>query len=337
MDVIEKAEHYKRYGWTTDEENLATLPPSAPQAVRDMTKWLTLEGRRSSLEEWLGCVSEDSRIHGKFWGIGAWTHRMAHTNPNQANIFSPFHGEPKNSVEEVKAKYDLKLRSLWHTDKVLVGTDLDAAQLRVLACIMKSSTWREAIMKGDKKAGTDIHTMNMKALGSVCKDRDTSKTFIYAWLLGASIPKLAEIFGCSVKQASEANVKFLSAFPELKKLKDFKIPTDASRGYFVGLDGRKVACNSEHLMLAGYLQNGEAVIAKHWTVQWRRMAKASGLWFRQVDLVHDETQVEVENEEDAKKLVAIQKEAMDIVNKKLNLFCPMDIDARWGKSWAESH
>lgn len=173
----DKDEHYQRYGWTTDEENLSTLPDSAPEAAKDMAKWLTLDGRRKSLVEWLSCVSEDGRIHGKFWGIGAWTHRMAHTNPNQANIFSPFHGTPKTSVEEVKAKYDYDLRALWGTDHLLLGTDLDAAQLRVLACVMKSATWRDAIMKGDKKAGTDIHSINQGVLGSVCRDRDTAKTF----------------------------------------------------------------------------------------------------------------------------------------------------------------
>jgi len=338
--MVDKTEHYKKYGWKTSEENLNTLPSSAPKEASDLAKWLTLNGRKQSLVEWLGCVSEeDSRIHGKFWGIGAWSGRMSHSSPNQANIFSPFHGDPKTPVEEVKAKYDYNLRALWGVDEGhwLVGTDLDSAQLRVLTCYMKSDTWRTAIMRGDKKAGTDIHTINMGALGSVCKDRDTSKTFIYAWLLGASVPKVAEILSCSIKQAADACNKFLEAFPELKKLKDFKIPTDASRGYFIGLDGRKVNCNSEHLMLAGYLQNGESVIAKHWVVEWRKQARAEGLWFRHVDFVHDEVQVEVQTKEDGDRLIQIQHEAMDRVNKRLNLFCPMGIEGKLGRNWGESH
>lgn len=180
VGLKDKAEHYARYGWEVSEDNLSTLPSGAPQAAKDLTKWLTLEGRRRSLTEWLGYVQEDSRIHGKFWHIGSWTGRMSHTNPNQANIASPFHGDPKTPVEEVKARYDSKLRALWQATpgNWLVGTDLDGAQLRVLASIMKSETWRDAILKGDKKAGTDIHSMNRIALGPVCKDRDTAKTFI---------------------------------------------------------------------------------------------------------------------------------------------------------------
>ena len=41
--IEDKEEHYKRYGWEVNEENLSTLPATAPQAARDLTKWLTLE------------------------------------------------------------------------------------------------------------------------------------------------------------------------------------------------------------------------------------------------------------------------------------------------------
>lgn len=156
-------------------------------------------------------------------------------------------------------------------------------------------------------------------------------------MLGASIPKIAEILGCSTKQASEANDSFLSAFPELRRLKELKIPSDVSRGYFIGLDGRKVMCDSSHLMLAGYLQNGESVIAKHWVVKWRTKAKAEGLWFKHVDFVHDEVQVEVKTEADGHRLIQLQKEAMEEVNKDLRLFCPMDIEGKLGRNWEESH
>ena len=176
---MDKLEHYKRYGWKMSEANLATLPESAPQAAKDLAKYLTIEGRRRSLVEWLGHVKEDSRIHGKFWNIGSWTHRMAHTEPNQGNIFSAFTDKPKTAVEEVKAEYDYTLRSLWQATpgKVLVGTDAEGIQLRVLTHYMRSEVWRKAITSGVKEEGTDVHTMNMKALGSVCRNRDAAKTF----------------------------------------------------------------------------------------------------------------------------------------------------------------
>jgi len=328
---------FKKYGWKVNEANLSTLPPEAPKAAKDLTKWLTLEGRRSSLAEWLGCVSDDGRIHGKFWHIGAWTHRMSHSSPNQANIMSAFHGTPKTAVEEVKAKYDGELRACWGSDNYLVGCDAEGIQLRILAHYMKSEAYVKAITEGDKATKTDIHNLNKKALGSVCKDRDTAKTWIYAFLLGASKTKQAEILKCSVGQAANAEKNFLEALTELKKIKTLMIPKDAMRGYFVGLDGRKVACDSEHHMLAGYLQNGEKVVMSKWILKWTQRASEEGLWYKLVDIVHDETQTEVKTKEDGERLLDIQRQTMVEVGEELGLFCPLAADGNVGLNWAETH
>ena len=336
--MADRLEHYKKYGWKTSETNLATLPDSAPQAAKDLTKWLTLNGRKKSLTEWLGCVRDDERIHGKFWHIGAWTHRGSHSSPNLTTVYSPFQGEPKTPIEEIKSRYDLKLRSLFKSDGWLIGTDAEGIQLRILTHYMKSEVWREAICTGDKTLGTDIHSMNMKALGRVCRDRDSAKTFIYAWLLGASIPKVAEILKTSIREASTANTSFLDAFPELKRLKNTKIPFDANRGYFEGLDGRLVQCNSQHHMLAGYLQNGEAVIMKMANVLWRKRLKELGIRFRQVNFVHDEWQTEsFGSMEDAEKIAFVQRASIERVGKDLGLFCPLSGSSKVGKNWGETH
>ena len=337
MSKTRDLDHYKHYGWKVNEENLKTLPESAPEAAKDLAKWLTLEGRRSSLEEWLQAVQEDSRIHGKFWHIGAWTGRMSHSSPNQANIPSIFSGTPRTAVEEVKAKYDADLRALFCTDHYLVGADAEGIQLRILAHYMQSEAYRDAIVEGKKEDETDIHNLNKQALGPICRTRDDSKTFIYAWLLGAGLPKIASILQCTTAQAKTAEKSFLDSLPELKKIKEHRIPRDAARGYFYGLDGRKVMCTSQHLMLAGYLQNGEAVIMKHANVLWRQMAKDEGVRFRQVDFVHDEWQSECPTYEEAKRLGELKCEAIKLTGEKFNLFCPLAGDYVIGKNWKETH
>ncbi len=338
--VEDKQKHYERYGWTVDETNLATLPTSAPQAAKDLAKWLTLEGRRKSLQEWLDCVADDGRIHGKYWTIGAWTHRMSHSDPNQANIPSPFSGTPSSPVEDIKFKYDGQMRHLWKCTpgSLLVGTDAEGIQLRLLAHYMKSQAYVDAICKGKKEDETDIHNMNKKALGPICRTRDHAKTFVYGFLLGASTAKVAEILQCSMSEAKQAVDNFLNALPELKKLKEWKIPNDAARGYFIGLDGRKVMCDSTHLMLAGYLQNGEAVIMKHANILWRTLAKAEGIKFKQVNLVHDEWQTEVEGGmQAAERLGELQRKALEQVGKDLGVFCPLAGNTVIGTSWKETH
>lgn len=340
-------EHYKKYGWTVSETNLNTLPDDAPQAAKDLAKRLTLEGRRRSLTEWLSHVQDDGRIHGKFWHIGAWTHRMSHSAPNQANIPANWptdkdHNKvlPKTSVEEVKYKYDTDLRGCFKVpdESWLVGTDAEGIQLRILAHYMKSQAYVDAITKGDKKYETDIHNLNKRALGTACKDRDTAKTFIYAWLLGAGIAKIAAILQCSTAIARTSEQRFLDSLPELKRLKQVEIKRDAMRGYFIGLDGRKVPCTSDHLMLAGYLQNGEAVIMKKAALRWVSRARQEGIKFKLVDFVHDEWQTEVSGSyEDAVRLGELQRQAIEEVGVELGLFCPLAGATVIGKNWAETH
>ncbi len=342
----ERLENYKVYGWKCNETNLKTLPPSAPRAAHKLAEWLTLEGRRSTLQEWLDAYerSQDGRIHATYWPIGAWTHRMSHSGPNMAVAPSPWPGDkaPETAVEEIKAQYDTRLRELWNVEEGnhLVGTDAESIQLRILAHYMDNEEFTKAVSTGDKKNGTDAHTMNMKALGSVCKDRDTAKTFIYAFLLGAGVDKVAEILNCNRQRASRAIKDFLSFYPDLKRLKEHNIPRDARNGFFVGLDGRKVKCDSEHLMLSGYLQNGEAVVMKRSNTIWLQKLDSMGLlkYVKQVNFVHDEWQTEVTGDEDlARKVGQIQCEAITQAGLDLGVKCPLSGDYGIGKNWAETH
>lgn len=332
-----KKEHFDFYGWTVTEQNLQTLSKDAPEGAYKLAEWLTLEGRRSSLEEWLGCVQSDSRIHGKFWTLGAWTHRMSHSAPNQANIFSPFHGEVRGPVDQVKSDYDRDLRALWTTDKLLVGTDADGIQLRILCHYLKSPEYREAILNGRKEDGTDIHNVNRRALSLEHITRDHAKTFIYAWLLGAGTARVASILSTNNTLAKRAVQTFIRGVEGLDELKRGRIVSDAKRGYFDGIDGRKVICDSEHLMLAGYLQNGEAIAMKRWIREWQREARKVDLWFQQIDFVHDEVQVEVQDKDSAKELIKIQERAMKKVSEELDLFCPLTVSGNIGYNWAETH
>ena len=133
----DKKAHFEVYGWTCSEDNLETLPESAPPAARKLAKWLTLEGRRSSLVEWIGQIKEDGRIHGRVWHIGAWTGRCSHSDPNTANISAvwPSKKPVKTAVDEVKYRYDTAMRSCWRVeeDDWLVGVDAEGIQLRILA------------------------------------------------------------------------------------------------------------------------------------------------------------------------------------------------------------
>lgn len=336
----DKRKHFDFYGWTCNEVNLNTLPDDAPSGAKALAEWLTLEGRRSSLVEWLGCVASDNRIHGRFNHIGAWTGRLSHAAPNQANIPAAFHGDPKTPVEAVKAKYDGPFRGLWRVEEGnwLVGTDAEGIQLRILADLMQSEDYVHAIISGRKEDETDIHNLNKRALGVSHATRDMAKTFIYAFLLGAGNAKIGQVLRVSTMQAAGAIQNFMESISGLKKLKTKVIPDIAQRGYFRGYDGRKVTIPSEHKTLAGMLQNGESTIMKHACLKWIEDAEKERIQFKLVTWPHDEWQTEVIGSRDAaERLGEIQRNAIEYVGKELGLMCPLAGSTDIGKNWLDTH
>jgi hypothetical protein len=340
----QKKKDLDRYGFTVSEANLSTLPDIAPTGAKALAQWLTLEGRRSSLVEWLGQCGDDLRIHGRINNIGAWTGRCAHKDPNTANISSPFHGEPKSAVDEVKKQFDVHLRACWTvpSGSWLVGTDADGIQLRVLADYLwrhfEADQYAQAIMTGRKEDETDIHNVNKRALGVPDATRDMAKTFIYAWLLGAGMAKTAQILKINLNYANIARVRFEKSIDGLYSLKNQLVPYIAEQGYFTGYDGRKVPVPNAHKTLAGILQNGEACLMKHSLLRWHSRARQEGIKFKMVGFIHDEYQVEVTGtEEEAKRLGQIQADCMLETGQDLGFKIPTPGSYDIGKNWAETH
>ena len=340
----EKKKYLQRYGWTVSEDNLSTLPDDAPEGAKALAKWLTLEGRRSSLVEWINQVGNDDRIHGTINNIGAWTGRCAHKAPNTANIPSAFHGEPKTAVEEVKKQYDSHLRACWTvpSGSFLVGTDADGIQLRVLADYLwryfDADQYAQAIMEGKKENETDIHNVNKRALGLNHATRDMAKTFIYAWLLGAGVAKTAQILRVNQRQATEARDNFVKSIDGLAQLKNKLIPTVGDQGYFTGYDGRKVIVPSTHKALAGMLQSAESILMKHTLLRWTTQARKAGINFKLVGFIHDEYQTEViGTREEAEELGKIQADCMLEVGEDLGFKIPTPGSYDVGNNWLDTH
>ena len=329
--------HYKRYGWTVSEENLKTLPPDAPEAFHSLVAYISLARRVSTLQEWLDAFNHGTgRIHGTINSIGTWTHRCSHTNPNQGNIPSVPHGP---DALKIGAEYAGRMRALWKAKDglKLIGVDAEGIQLRVLAHYMGDEGFTKSLVSGKKENETDVHSLNRVKLGrNICKSRDAAKTFIYSWVLGASAPKTAAVLECSIPEAVVARENFLEGYPGLKKVKEEIIPMDEKRKYFVGLDGRRVICDSAHKMLAGYLQNGEAIIMK-WAMRlWYNKLKKEGVPFKLVDFVHDEWQTESE-EKYAEYIKRVQIWAIEKAGLDLGVKCALAGSGDIGLNWRETH
>lgn len=336
----------KQTGWKINENNLQTLPPTAPSPARTLAKRILLESRRRTLVEWLSLVQDDGRIHGKFVGIGAWTHRMAHQSPNTANI-------PNATKEDGSIKLlGKELRGLWRAPKnrLLVGVDAEGIQFRIFAHYVNDRELIQAIVAGRKSDKTDPHSIHARLLHPTCKTRAAAKRFIYSLLLGGGVGKFAEILDCSRTDAQKALDTILDRYPGLSKLRREQIPSDAERGYFTGLDGRKVRIPGDtvgerkHLCMSGYLQNGEAIIMKMACLKWENSLAEHDA--KLVNFVHDEWQVECPNNLSICLAVAkLMSDSLTTVGEELKLNCPMagsyyndDIkDYTIGTNWSVTH
>lgn len=341
-----KAIKYSQYGWKITEANLNTLPPEAPAAAQLLAMRITKASRVRSLDEWLKNVHPDSRVRGQINHIGAWTHRCSHDKPNTANIPTPQPLNPKSTKTAVWANgIDKELRSLWDVEEGwLVGVDAESIQLRVLAHYINDDKFTKSLLSGDKKLGTDPHSLNKLALGSACNSRDEAKTFIYGWLLGAGIGKVAEILSCSTKEAKDSVDNFIEFYPGLKELKRNIIPRDAARGYFEGFDGRYINIfgedqgSREHFALAGYLQGGESIIMKRAASIWLPRLHKERLPFKWVGYIHDEYETQVYGDKDMAEYIAkVQMDSIRQAGEELNLRCPMAGSMSIGKDWSMSH
>lgn len=223
-------------------------------------------------------------------------------------------------------------------ESFLCGCDMESAHLRIFAHLINDPVFIDALVNGKKEDGTDPHSVNKRALGDICLDRDRAKTFIFTFLNGGGAGKVREIFACSNHAAKEALDRFVSAYPGLKSLREERIPRDASRGYFQGIDGRLVINDSAHHMIGFYLQNMESVLMKHAQVEMFKRFKAEGFNVLLVGFVHDEVVLEVRgSKQDAERVGVIAADCIRWVGERFNLNCPLSGEWKVGKTWLQIH
>ena len=319
-----------------NERNLDTIPDDAPQGARLIRDYLMFKSRAATVKQWIDAIDENERLHGNVISIGAWTQRCSHNNPNTANIPGVKKDAKTNEVIYGAAgRYGWECRDCWTVDdptyRRLIGVDAKGIQLRVLAHYMGDKDYTDVILNGDP------HSLHRDLLGLTGDPgRQKAKRFIYAWLLGAGRYKIAEILDCNVKEADERIEMFLDRLPKLAQLKKIQAK-DARRGYFIGLDGRRIPAPSEHLVMSGYLQGGEAVIMKSAYVWSTLQFKKRKLDCNIVTFTHDEFQADT-HLTNVEECGIVLVESIGRTTELFKLKCPMEGDKpKIGLSWAETH
>lgn len=328
VSKVDKERRFKTM-WLINDENLATLPDTAPQSLKHLTEYAMCTSRVKLIEGWLEGIDRDNRVHGSVYSIGAITHRMAHRDPNTGNI--PGEASP----------YGLECRDCFTVRNPethsLLGVDASGIQLRVLAHYMNDPDYTHEVVHGD------IHTKNLLAMGidkgkmidGKWTARGVAKTFIYAWLLGAGDAKVGTIIGAGPVEGRRVKEQFLRNTPALADLKR-RAGQAARLGGLVGFDGRWLPIKSEHYALSSYLQGGESCIMKLAMILYHHRLNKLGYEFQQLAVVHDEFQIEVLNE-DAEEIGKIVVQAIVDAGVHFNLNVPMDGEYKIGKTWKETH
>lgn len=162
-----------------DEDTLFEVETLYPEAA-GIARYLRVGKQLGQLADgdnaWLKLCKEDkegvSRIHGRVNPCGTQTHRMAHFAPNVAQA----------DAKDPRMREPFQARPGWK----LVGADADAIEACGLAHYLASydgGAFIKHVSEGDKDAGTDIHTRNLKMLRMYKRGKGVSvKNWFYGYL-----------------------------------------------------------------------------------------------------------------------------------------------------------
>lgn len=296
--------------------------------------------RRSIIEGLIELIRPDGRI-GSAVNTLAVTGRATHRNIVNIPKATSFYGK--------------QMRRIFTSSngKVLVGTDSDGCQLRMLAGRMNNPQYTEALCKGDKKLGTDSHSLTAR-IGEL-ESRDIAKNVMYCLLFGGGDVKLAKTAKKPHNAGAVLRDKLYRGLDGLGQLveqltKEWKVTArqrynpkfnrmEYFNGTITGLDGRPIKVPYEHQLLVYLLQSDEAIMmTKAYNKVWSDLNQkyVFGKDFGVVCFYHDEFTIEC-REEIAEDVKNISEAAIAWAGEFFNISCPHVGQGAVGKNWYSIH
>lgn len=323
-----------------DDTILAQLPYPEAKLLAEYFMVQKRLGQLAEGGEGLMKRERKGRIHGEVITNGAVTGRMTHRRPNMAQV-------PAN-----RSPYGDRFRELFipRAGWKEVGCDADALELRCLAHYMAAfdgGEYIDVVLKGDKSKGTDMHSVNCRAIGFDPKThRDLAKTWFYAFIYGAGDHKLGLILEATGdeqairKAGAKSRRKFLKNLPALGTLTQKVGQRVKDTGALRGIDGRRLSCRSTHSALNTLLQAAGAIAMKVALVTLDEDLQALGLVpgtdYEFLANVHDEWQIEARPEV-AELVGQTAAQAIQKAGDKLGFRCPLAGNYEVGNNWKDCH
>jgi len=348
----------REFGWKPTSHTAAGAPEISEESLKaihhpqakTLLRFLMVQKRIGQLSDGKEALLKhvrNGKIHGSVNVIGTVPGRMAHAHPNMSQVPATY------------SEFGPEFRGLFHARPgwALVGADADALELRVFAhfmAIYDGGAYIKTILEGDKKLGTDMHSVNARAIGldplKVYRagetGRDIAKRWFYAMLYGAGFAKLGLIItGVNKKQRNvkigrESKEALIATIPAMGKLLKTISETGSKRGYLIGLDGRKLHVRSAHSAPNLLFQSAGAVVMKKALVILDNELQSKGLIpnddYEFCGNFHDEWQIECRPEL-ADAIGASCAAAIRAAGVHFKFRCPLDGQYVVGRTWADTH
>ncbi len=308
---------------------------------RLVAKRVQCRQRKSIIEGLFGIIRSDGRISSIINNL-ATTARATHRGIVNIPKASSFYGKQMRKIFTSKEGF------------VLVGTDSDACQLRMLAGRMNNPEYIEAMVNGDKKLGTDNHSITAR-IGEL-ESRDIAKNVMYCLLFGGGDVKLAKTAKKPHNTGAELRAKLYRGLDGLgdlveKLTKEWRATAkrrfnakwnkmEYFDGYITGLDGRPIYVPFEHQLLVYLLQSDEAIMMSAAYIRANQQLEKMGYKYGEdygfTAWYHDEYTIECRA--NLSTIVArVAEDAIEWAGRFYSIPCPHKGQAATGRNWYDIH
>jgi len=336
--------------WNTNDDGERTSPKLSKDdpfeginggVGRLVAKRVQCRQRKSIIEGLLTIIRPDGRIASVINNL-ATTARATHRGIVNIPKAGSFYGKQMRKIFTSKEGF------------VLVGTDSDACQIRMLCGRMNDPQYTDNVLNGRKEDGSDIHSVNMRAAG--LPNRDAAKTFFYGFLFGAGDAKIGKIVRGTSQDGARLKAQFLSGLPALgslmeRLLKEWRATAkkrvnvkwnriEYYDGYITGLDGRPIYVPYEHQLLVYLLQSDEAIMMQAAYIKVHQLMEKEGYVYGEdfgtVCWYHDEFTIEC-RKDIASRVGELAEQSIAWAGRHFNIPCPHIGQAAIGENWYDIH
>ncbi|WP_432118510.1 DNA polymerase [Streptomyces sp. bgisy032] len=181
--------------------------------------------RSAYADNFLDNVDAKGRIHPNVQSMQARTFRMSVTNP---------------AVQTLPSSDKMIRRALLADEgHVMISTDFQAVELRVLAALADVKRMKQAIA-----AGEDLHSFTARLVfgeGFTDKDRKVSKGIGFSKVYGGGAATTARQTGAPIEAVQRAMAKYDQVYPEVgRAAKDWRIEAFNNRMVAVSITGHRL-------------------------------------------------------------------------------------------------